>query len=164
MKIVDAARSLNYLTDREKDFYMYINMIRVYPQKFKELFWDNGPYFDEDLEEQEEGIQMEPTYITAGQNLKTAGSGSALIPSEDLVKIGRCVGREMDRKNKFSLQNINCNTGQIEVSTYIPDDAYRFVVDQLLSEDFNVISKKGRILVFNEGTNFDTAITLYQLF
>jgi len=90
----DICRSLSYLNDFEKELYFYINLIRLYPKKFKKLIWDNGPYFDRFLEDQQSQLHRESAYRKVVQTLGGAKGGVAFVPDEQSIKAGRCILKE----------------------------------------------------------------------
>lgn len=159
---IDQNKSLGFLNEKEKEYYRYVNMIRLFPKKFKELFWDNGPYFDKDLSEQRESLSNDQTYLQVSSKLESLGPSESLIAKETTIQAGRCVAKAMNAKNSFSLTGVNCNTGQMQASTYVPDDVYEFIIDQLLDGKFNDVFYQNRILIMNQGDNFNVLITLYQ--
>jgi hypothetical protein len=87
----DVCRSFAYLSDYEKDVYFFVNLARLYPKKFKTLIWDQGPYFDELLEDLKDGLHNEKSYLDVGNYLSTASPQKALIPTEPQMDMGRCV-------------------------------------------------------------------------
>ena len=93
----DVCRSLSYLNDFEKDLYFYVNLIRLYPRKFKKLIWDNGPYFDRFLADLQNDLHRESSYRKVAQTLASVQGGISFVPTEKEVQAGRCIITESEK-------------------------------------------------------------------
>ncbi|MEP1094501.1 MAG: hypothetical protein ABJG78_05295 [Cyclobacteriaceae bacterium] len=158
MKQADVTRELGYLNELEKDLYLYTNLIKLYPKKFKELIWDNGPFFDQLEPELEQGIRKDTNYRRVANWLASAKSGNALVPREEHISVLRCVidrylsGKE-NYKSCFQL------AGAWRFQTFYSQSNFNDVMNILLNpDDFNDLFAKGATMVLHKG---DPSIKLF---
>lgn len=150
LKAADATRSLNYLNDLEKDLYLYTNLIKLYPKKFKQLIWDKGPFFDQLLPELKENIHNDSNYKRVANYLSTAKSSKALVPDQESIEVMRCVidrylsGRE-NYKSCFRF------AGAWRFQTYYSESNFNDVMNILLNpDDFNDLFVKGSMMAMHK--------------
>ncbi|MEP5612497.1 MAG: hypothetical protein ABJP45_09625 [Cyclobacteriaceae bacterium] len=151
MTEADVTRELTYLNELEKDLYLYTNLIKLYPKKFKELIWDNGPFFDQLEPELEQGIRKDSNYKRVANWLATAKSGQALVPKEAHINALRCVverylsGKE-NYKSCFKL------AGGWRFQTFYSESNFNDVMNILLNpDDFNDLFANGATIVLQKG-------------
>lgn len=151
MKTADVARSLNYLNDLEKDLYFYTNLMRLYPKKFKTLIWDQGPFFNQSLDELENGIQREASYLTVANWLNRNGGQAAFIPAEKHIRVLRCViqtylAKKEDYRKCFEF------AGSWRYQTYYSASNFEDVMNILLTaKDFNDLINNRATLAIHQG-------------
>jgi len=158
MKQADATRELTYLNELEKDLYLYTNLIKLYPKKFKELIWDNGPFFDQLEPELEQGIRKDSNYKRVANWLASAKSGSALIPEEEHISVLRCV---IDRylSGKENYDSCFKLAGMWRFQTFYSESNFNDVMNILLNQDdFNDLFTNGATTVLHKG---DPSIKLF---
>ncbi len=136
IKTADIARSANYLTEIEKELYLYINLMRTRPQKFKKLIWDNGPFFDQLLGDVKQTTHKAPSYKTVASWLTRAQPTTAILPTEEQITVGKCAA---ERYLKRSGNPTKCITGSgfrsWSLSTFYQSDNYTDVMNIFLVED-----------------------------
>lgn len=146
----DAGRSLNYLTEFEKDFYFYLNLVRMFPSKFKRLIWDEGPYFDQFKEEQEDLIN-ESGFKQLEKYLSLTNSKPAFVPEKEYMDAGRCVVE----KWRSGGNSTSClpGPGAWRLQTFYPETHYKdFIATLTTSKDFDdLLNKNAHMIVVDEG-------------
>lgn len=133
MAEADVCRSLSYLNDFEKELYFYINLIRLYPSKFKKLIWDNGPYFDQFLEDQQASLHHESGYRKVAQTLGTAKGGVIFIPAKESIEAGRCILRNYQQSSNPVDCYADSGFRSWWVQTFFPEDAYNDIMQIFLT-------------------------------
>lgn len=158
MTEADVTRDLNYLNELEKDLYLFTNLIKLYPKKFKELLWDKGPFFDQLVPDLEQGIRQDSNYKRVSNWLASAKPGTALIPKEEHISVLRCVidrylaGKE-NYKSCFKL------AGSWRFQTFYSESNFNDVMNILLNpDDFNDLFSNGATMVLHKG---DPSIKLF---
>lgn len=144
----DVGRSLDYLTDFEKDFYFYFNLVRMYPKKFKKLIWDEGPYFDRFKEEQTD-LKRQAGYQRFDKYLSSAQAKPAFIPEKKYMDAGRCAVK----KWRAGSNSTSClpGPGSWRLQTYFPESVYKDALATFMEEkDFNDLFVKGAHLIMVE--------------
>lgn len=142
----DAARNANYLNEFEKDLYFYLNLMRLYPKKFKATLWDNGPYFDQFLDVQKNGLHKETSYKRVARWLDQAVSKQAFVPKKEAIDISRCIVKRYVNK---SGNPSGCVTGfrSWRLKTFYESTNYDDVIQILLDdEDFEDLFSSDAIL------------------
>ncbi len=146
----DVGRNLGYLTEFEKDFYFYLNLVRMYPSKFKRLIWDEGPYFDRFKEEQE-SLNSEPGFRQMEKYLRFYNPKPAFVPKKEFMDAGRCVVS----KWRSGGSSTACLPGQgaWRLQTYYPENHYNdFIATLTTSKDFDdLLNKNSHLIVVDEG-------------
>ncbi len=158
LRAADITRSLSYLNDLEKDLYLYTNLIKLYPKKFKELIWDKGPFFDQLLPELEASLHNDSNYKRVSNWLATARTSSVLVPDQRSISVLRCVinkylsGRE-NYKSCFQF------AGAWRFQTFYSESNFNDVMNILLNpDDFNDLFSKGATIAMHKG---DPSIKLF---
>jgi len=147
----DVCRSLAYLNDLEKEFYFYVNLIRLYPRKFKKVLWDKGPYFDELLENLQVGLHKESGYLMVANHLTLTGPAAAIIPQERLVTVGRCLTRGF-ANGQSNLNSCLQGGGSWQIESYFAQDDYRDIMTFLMdAKTFNAVFKQNNTIVLSDG-------------
>ncbi len=158
LKAADVTRSLTYLNELEKDLYLYTNLIKLYPKKFKELIWDQGPFFDQLLPELENGIQKDPNYRRVSNWLSTAKSSSPTVPDQRSIDVLRCV---IDRylSGKENYKSCFQFAGAWRFATFYSESNFNDVMNIFLNpDDFNDLFAKGATMALHQG---DPSIKLF---
>jgi len=142
----DVARSLNYLNEFEKDLYFYINLMRLYPKKFKRLLWDNGPFFDQFLDELKRGLHKGSDYRRISDWLNKNSQASAIIPDQKSISILHCIGRKYAQRQSNPGSCLK-SAGAWRLQSFYSESNYRDAINILLnSEDFEDIFSKGAVI------------------
>jgi hypothetical protein len=147
----DVGRSLPYLTELEKDFYFHVNLIRMYPKKYRELIWQNGPYFDQFLDELKSGLHKEAGYLMVDRYLQLAVAKPALVPSERYINAGHCIadGFRNGQSNLLSCLN---GGGSYQVQSFFEEDNYHDIMKFLMDEKtFQGLFNQGMTIAFSDG-------------
>ena len=154
----DVNRELNYLNDLEKDLYLYTNLIKLYPRKFKELLWDDGPFFDQLVPDLEQGIRRDNNYKRVSNWLASANATQALIPKETHISVLRCViNRYLSGKENYN----SCFklAGAWRFQTFYSESNFNDVMNIILNpDDFNDLFAKDATMVLHKG---DPSIKLF---
>lgn len=141
LSAADVCRDLNYLTDTEKDIYQWVNLMRLYPQRFKKEIWDKWSEFGPELTKVGE-VDYKIGYDQVASKLSYVAPRKAFVPDEKIVKEARCLGQKWLAKDQTYA---NCFTQQYswKLDTFYPESAF---VDKLkiLTEPDG-----GNILVLN---------------
>lgn len=151
MRSADVTRTLSYLNELEKDLYFYTNLMRLYPQKFKALFWDEGPFFDKLLPELRTGIHRESQYLAVSKWLIRSSADVAFIPAKEHVEVLRCV---IDRYLSGKTEYRSCFdfTGAWRFQTFYSESNFNDVMNILLNpKDFNDILVHGATVALQPG-------------
>ena len=147
----DICRALPYLNNLEKDFYFYTNLIRLYPKKFKEILWDNGPYFDVLLSDLQVGLHNESGYQNVANYLKSARPGTALMPNEIAVGKGRCI-MEAWANGSSNVNSCLKGSGSWQIHSYFPEDNYRDIMLFLMdAKTFNALFNQQTTILIADG-------------
>jgi hypothetical protein len=147
----DVCRSLSYLNDLERDFYFYVNLMRLYPQKFKKVLWDKGPFFDELLENLRADLHKESGYLMIATYLKLSSPSAAIIPQERLVTVGRCLAKGF-ANGQSNLNSCLQGGGSWSIESYYEQEDYRDIMTFLMdAKTFNAVFKQSSIVVLNDG-------------
>lgn len=146
----DVTRSITYLNDLEKDLYFYTNLMRLNPKKFKEVIWDQGPFFDRLLPELKEGLHQENQYLVVSDWLETANSQQAFVPEKKQIEALRCViekflAGKKDNKECFKI------AGGWRLQTYYSESNFNDVMNILLTAaDFQDLFVKNGSLALHK--------------
>ncbi len=147
----NVCRSLAYLNDLEKDFYFYLNLLRLYPQKFKKVLWDQGPFFDQLLEDLRADLHKESGYLMVANHLKLSSPAAAIIPQERMVKTGRCLAKGF-ANGESNLNSCLQGGGSWQIASYYEQDSYRDIMTFLMdAKTFNAVFKQNNIVVLSDG-------------
>ncbi|MCP4458419.1 MAG: CAP domain-containing protein [Cytophagales bacterium] len=158
----DVCRSLSYLNDFEKELYFYINLIRLYPGKFKKLIWDNGPYFDQFLEDQQNDLHREAGYRRVAQTLSGAKGGVAFVPDKKSIQAGRCVIKEYSNGASNPTDcYFKAGFRSWWIQTFFPQETYNDIIQIFLSpKDFNNIFFSNATIVIDNDEYQGSILTL----
>ena len=139
----DACRSMTYLNEKEKDIYFLINLMRLYPQRFKREVWDKWEDFGPALK-REEHADHELGYQEVSDFLATAYPREIYIPSEKLIQEASCSANKWHEKDPNYQK---CLTGQYgwKLDTYHSEGVF---IDRL---KFLTEANGGNVLIMNEG-------------
>lgn len=134
IQAADVARSIAYLNDLEKDLYFYTNLMRLNPKKFREVIWDNGPFFNRTLQELKGGLHRENQYQMVSNWLDAASPQLAVVPEKRRIEALRCVIENFlegknDSKECFKL------AGGWRLQTYYSESNFNDVMNILLTPD-----------------------------
>ena len=163
MAEADVCRSLSYLNDFEKELYFYINLIRLYPSKFKKLIWDNGPYFDQFIEDQQVSLHQYPSYLKVAKTLGGVKGGIGFIPSEKSIQAGRCIIKEYSNgvSNPTDCYS-NAGFRSWWIQTFYPHETYNDIMQIFLTPKyFNDIFFSNATVVV-ESTEYDGHIVFMK--
>ncbi len=158
LEAADITRSLSYLNELEKDLYLYTNLVKLYPKKFKELIWDQGPFFDQLQPELENGIQKDPNYRRVSNWLATAGSSPPTVPNQREIDVLRCV---IDRylSGKENYKSCFQFAGAWRFQTFYSESNFNDIMNIFLNpDDFNDLFSKGATMALHKG---DPSIKLF---
>lgn len=136
----DITRSLDYLSDFEKEFYFYYNLARMYPVKFKNLILEEGPYFDQFKEEQE-NIRSSFDYLRLAKHLQLSNPKPAFIPEKKYMDAGECIVR----KWRAGGNSTSClpGPGSWRLQTYYTESVHNDIINIFLTErDFDDLFKR----------------------
>ena len=148
----DICRNLDYLNDLEKDFYFYANLMRLYPKKFKEAFWDKGPYFDQLLEDLKPGLHQEEDYQRIAKHLTLSLPGQPLLPNPIAVEKGRCLIKGWARGDK-NLNSCLRGSGSWRIHSYYAQNDYYDIMQFLMDADtFNALFKQNTTILLEDGS------------
>lgn len=89
-KNADVNRKAKHLNDLEKDFYLYVNLMRLNPRKFKEEIWDKGPYLNQILSENIKGVQASAEYQQIREWLENTEPLDPIEPDKKIVSSLQC--------------------------------------------------------------------------
>ena len=147
----DVCRGLTYLNDLEKDFYFYVNLMRLYPQKFKKVLWDQGPFYDQQLDDLRMGLHKESGYLMVANHLRLTAPAPAIIPQERLVEVGRCVLRAI-ANGQSNATNCLQGGGYWQMESYFGQDDYKDIMTFLMeTKTFNAVFKQNYTLLIQDG-------------
>lgn len=148
----DVCRNLDYLNDLEKDFYFYANLMRLYPKKFKEVLWDQGPYFDQLLEDLQAGLHQEENYQRISKHLRLSLPGPVLKPDPGAVEKGRCLisGWASGDKN---LNSCLKGSGSWQIHSYYAQDDYHDIMQFLMdAATFSALFNQNTTILIEDGS------------
>jgi hypothetical protein len=136
-------QKLEYLNQKEKDIYYLINLMRLYPQRFKKSVWDKWEDFGPDLK-REQHADHHLGYEEVAEFLSYTSPRDPFIPSEKLVSECRCSATKWLEKDP---DYQGCLTGQYgwKLDTFHSEGEF---IDQL---KFLTEANGGNVLILNEG-------------
>jgi|GEM_PF-1043697 len=142
-KQADVCRNLNYITDTEKEIYYLVNLMRLFPQRFKAAIWDHWSEYGPELTKEGE-VDHKLGYDQVKQRLATASPRTVFIPDEGIVKEARCLSEKWLAKDQGYT---NCLTQQYgwRLDTFYPESDF---IDRLkiLTEP-----EGGNMLILDKG-------------
>ncbi len=153
----DASRSLKYLNTFEKDIYFYINLMRLYPKKFKSLIWDNGPFFDQVPEDQVD-VHQNDKYKKIAQWLTSVSPLKPQIPGKDEVSAGRCVAKRYTRSGNPTgcLSDFGSSW---RIHGFYGENDYKDIINILLTpEDFEDIFMDDAIITIHKFDSYQVKV------
>lgn len=148
----DVCRSLPYLTDLEKDFYYHVNLIRLYPKTYRERVWQNGPFFDQLLEELQSGLHKEAGYLMVDRYLQLSLTKPAFVPTERYITAGHCIGVGFSNGQSNLLSSCLNGGGSYQVQSYFEGDNYHDIMKFLMDEKtFQGLFNQGMTVTISNG-------------
>ncbi len=145
----DIGRDLNYLSPFEKEFYFYYNLARMYPRKFKQLIWDEGPYFDRFKEEQTD-LRREADFQRMSNYLQEFEAKDVFVPNKKYMDAGDCVVK----KWRAGANSTSClpMPGAWRLQTFYSESTYNDIIGIFLdAKDFqNLFIKNGHLIVIED--------------
>ncbi len=151
-KSADVNRKAKYLNDLEKDFYLYVNLMRINPKKFKTDIWDQGPYLDRNFSDQEKGIQMTAEYKTISQWLENTEPMEPIEPDQKIVSSLKCFINGFLAKKSNSSSCFKGLSGSSRLRSFYLESRFDGIMSILLTPgDFEGIVIKKRAVALQEG-------------
>lgn len=150
----DVNRNSSFLNAFEKDLFYYLNLARLYPKKFRELLWSQGPFFNIPLETQQASLHILEKYWKVDLFFKKNQALPAIKISEEVADMGHCVAtRYLSRRGNPTA----CIKGfrSWRLQTFYTENNYNDAMNILLvREDFNDLFVKGSTLLVQPGDEY----------
>ncbi|MFK7952099.1 MAG: CAP domain-containing protein [Ekhidna sp.] len=147
----DVNRNAKHLNEVEKDFYLYINLMRINPKKFKAMIWDEGPFFDQLPNELDNGIRKEDQYKEVGDWLQDASNQEVLIPGKKRIAELRCIIQRF-RANNSSYNSCIKSGGAWSFATYYSESNFNDAMNILLTpKEFEKIANENVTVALEGG-------------
>ena len=151
IRSADVNRFLDYLNDLEKDLYFYTNLIRINPKKFKEMIWDQGPFFDQPLADLKEGLHKESPYKMVAKWLESSSSKTVFVPDEKHISVLRCVV-ERYLSGKENYRTCFKFGGAWRFQTFYAQSNFNDVMNILLTpQDFDDLFSNSATMILHKG-------------
>jgi len=152
LAMANTAKDANFLTQEEKDVFLYLNLARLYPKKFAEFEVKNytppAKYGDY--------LKNSPYVKSLIQELKKQKPLSVIYPDEEMYEEALCLVREQAKSGKMGHDRKKCpKTYRGECCSY-GMEAGRDIVMQLLI-DHNVKSLGHRNICLGDYSRMGTA-------
>ena len=153
IKKADVCRTLDYLNDYEKDFYFYINLIRINPKKFQSVFWGELPMFQVVIADDEAKLLKTERYSKIKTWLTETEAVNPIIPTRVAVEESRCMTK---RKIEQRADAEDClkEPKAWFISYDLPDNYYNDIMNLFvdmdeffdfgMSDDLVLILEKGK--------------------
>lgn len=146
-KAADVNRKAKHLNDLEKDFYLYINLMRINPKKFKKEIWEQGPYLDP----LEEGVQAKEEFKVVSQWLENAEPLEPISPDKNTIANLQCFieGFLGQKSNNGCFRG---SSGSSRLKTYYSTSRFDGIMSILLTaDDFQDIFVENNVIALQEG-------------
>lgn len=151
-KSADVNRKAKHLNDLEKDFYLYINLMRLNPRKFKDEIWDRGPYLDQLLSEQEIGVQTTAEYKMISEWLENTEPLEPIEPDKNIVSSLQCFIKGYLANSSNASGCFKGLSGSSSLRGYYSESRFDGIMSVLLTAgDFEQILVKESIVALHEG-------------
>jgi uncharacterized protein YkwD len=131
-KKADACRTLSYLNDYEKDFYFYVNLIRINPAKFQSLAWKDAPLFQIVSTDETEKKEKQKRYNELRTWFGQLAAVKVMIPTQQAVSEGRCMTKRFISDQANPEGCLKSARGWV-VSYELPDDYYNDIMNMFLT-------------------------------
>lgn len=145
----------------EKSFYQFLNLYRLFPEKFAVLYIENGLYFDQTLESLQADKNGWQDIIDFAQRVKAQAPMPPMLLTDQSVRYGRCATLQMNQKNKFGFRGVKCPSqfAMVQASSGVGPDAYDTLI-AYLTEKYEVLHEAGIEFVFSPGRNFNVTLEI----
>jgi hypothetical protein len=154
MAEADINRASDYLNVFEKDLFYYLNLARLYPKKFKRLLWDQGPFFDQPLERQQQYLHPLEKYKRIGRWLNKGQTMPAIRISQEEAEMGHCVAtRYLTKRGNPT----GCIKGfrSWRLQTFYTENNYNDAMNILMvNEDYKDLFEKQSTMLVQESDEF----------
>ncbi|CAG5076568.1 CAP domain-containing protein [Parvicella tangerina] len=127
------ADTCEYLSAIEKDAVMYLNLARLFPQKFKEL--ELKGYYG--TEKYGDYLKDSPWIASLDSTLDTLSAMVALIPDTALFNHAKCFAKEMGDAGTTGHERVNCpkNKKYGECSSFGMENGKDIVMQMLIDHN-----------------------------
>jgi hypothetical protein len=138
------ADSCEYLTGVEKDAIMYLNLARLFPQKFKEIELEG--YFG--TEKYGDYLKGSPWIATLDSTLDTLSAMPALQPDTALFNHAKCFAEEMGLAGTTGHDRINCtkNKKYGECSSFGMENGKDIMMQMLIDHNITGLGHRRQCL------------------
>jgi hypothetical protein len=130
IKKANTAVNATYLSDKEKEIIMYINLARLFPFEFSQIEVKNykGPFIN--------NLEHSPYKKSLMNDLKKATSKPALLPDKLMTELADCLVKEQGPTGEIGHDRKYCKTGYGgECCSYGLDDPLKIVLQLLIDHD-----------------------------
>lgn len=133
INLAKTADTCSYLTANEKDAIMYLNLARMYPQKFKEI--ELKGYFG--TKKYGDYLKGSPWITSLEATLDTISSANPLVPDTALFFHAKCFSAEMGEAGTTGHERVNCprNNKYGECSSFGMDNGKDIIMQMLIDHN-----------------------------
>lgn len=154
IKQADINRALPYLNPFEKDFFLYVNLMRMNPAKFGKLLWTPAPLFQPVLldKETEEIFKVQYAAMTAW--FKEAQPMKPVVPDFNRVKDGRCMAKRWEEQTGNAEECLRVESAWSVSSGLVGEDPFNDLMNSFsLSPSFPYALESDDVLMICEGAD-----------
>jgi hypothetical protein len=141
------ADTCSYLITEEKDAVMFLNLARLYPNKFKELELKN--YFG--TKKYGDYLKGSPYIITLENHLDSMKPLPRLIPNDTMSQNAACFANEMGISGYVGHERVHCDRNKYytEMCSYGMDNGKDIIMQMLIDHNIESLGHRNNCLNYN---------------